>query len=533
MASNQLQIFQQCLKSSTILFNLAILIIFIALCPQQSSQQDMTVQATCDYNYDSKGIYTCDFNISAPVNSTYFLDITGIHLDNHTDADVKAVNIQNATFVSFNEEVMKKFANLMILNFNGGKIQEFSPNSFEACQNLEIITSVLHQVTTFPPQMLKNCKKLRIFDVYGQNLEEVPEDLFGMTENLEEFRLMTFKITSLPEKLLQNMKNLTILGISGNELTELHPNFLIAAVNLEHVDISFNKFEDQLKLTYALNGHPNVKKLFLQYNYFNHFDFRFFSQFQKLEELNIGIIYKNLSDISWKSLPSSMLHLSIDNIAEDILENSLDRLVNLKSLNLSGRGIMNLQKDIFKTLTNLEMLEIFFTNIKSLHPEMFMNLINLSDLKIRNNKIQDLPAGIFASLVNLGIKSDNHGLKMTSNEITRLNADSFGLHPHLRFIEFSGNKINEIEPGIFSKFNSNLTHAYFYINKCVDGKFSGENLDDNDAFSLCFKNWEEIVPTTEATTEDTTPGSAGFNFKKFEIFAIIFIGLLSKLMQNM
>ncbi|KAL7014368.1 hypothetical protein ACKWTF_015889 [Chironomus riparius] len=526
----------QTITNSTACLILTLMFIFLTICPQQTSQQAIiskssVIQSTCIYSYILNNIYSCELQISESLNSMDVLEITGIHLDNQTDADVQIVNYQSIATSYFNGEVLKKFKNLKVLNFYGSGLQAINPNSFVVCSSLETITGLFNQITLLPSEMLKNCENLKAFRLEAYNIFNIPENLFGMTKNLEDFRLTTFNITSLPEKLLQNIKNLTIFDISGNKLTELHPNFLIAAVNLEEVDMSFNNFEDQRKLTYALNGHPNLKKLYLSYNSFKNFDFRFFAQFQMLETLKIGISYQNFTGISWKSLPSSLLYLTVDGIDEELGENSFDHLVNLKSLVLSGSGIEYLHKDTFKALTNLETMEIILTNIKFLHPELFMNLINLSDLNLGYNRIEELPAGIFAPLVNLGIKSDFHGIKMNSNKIERLNAKSFGLHPHLRHLTFYQNIINEIEHGIFRKFNPNLFFVDLQSNKCIDGSFSGENLDDNEAFSLCHKNWNEIVPTTSTTTEATTPGSAGNSFKKFEIFVVIFIGFVKVLMN--
>ncbi|KAL7014370.1 hypothetical protein ACKWTF_015891 [Chironomus riparius] len=520
----------------TILKNFAIICIFLTFHPHSSVQlvevsKLSTIEATCVYKYELDNIYTCDLLSPLYSSSTDILEITVTHLENYTDADVQIVTYRTNQTAYFNGEVLKKFENVKRLNIYGDELQAISQDAFENCQNLETISGHLIPTPSLPPQLFKNCENLKIFRLYASNIQDIPEDLFGMTRSLVEFQFETFNMTSFPEKLFQNMTNLRILDINRNNLTELHPNFLIAAVNLEHVDLSYNKFEDESKLSYALNGHPNLRKLFLHYNNFNIFDFRFFSQFQKLEELNIGNSLRTFSNISWQALPSSLLSLSVSGIGEELPENSFDRLVNLKSLLLSGIGIEHLHKDTFKVLTNLEMLNVISTSIKVLHPELFASLINLSHLDLNGNRIEELPAGIFVQLVNLGIKSDFDGIFLSSNKIERINTNSFGLHPHLSFMSFHQNIINEVEHGLFAKFHPNLIYVDFDNNRCVNGSFSGENLDDNEAFSLCHKNWNEIVSTTSTTTEASTPGSAGNSFKKFEIFVVIFIGFVKVLMN--
>lgn len=500
--------------------------IFLIFSPQVSFQSDQlsTIQAICVYRNEQGIPYTCD--IQSPIYTNYndVLEIIGTHHDGFTDDDVQEVNYNFNGTSYFNGEVMTKFLNMKVLQLYGSGLKEISQNAFNNCANLETLNGLFSYVSTLPAEMLKNCKNLKYLsmDVYG--MQSVPENLFGAIKSLELFRLVTSNITSLPEKLLQNMVNLKVLDLSLNRLTELHPNFLINAVNLEEIDVSFNNFEDQWDLVYALNGHTNLKSLLMGFNSFNNFDFRFFSQFQKLETLKIGTSYWNFSEISWQSFPSSLMYLTVDGIGEEIPENSFDHLVNLKSLTLSGRGIEILHKDTFKVLIFLEYLDVGLTSIKTLHPELFKNLINLSNIDLGFNKIEELPFGIFAPLVRLGWKNNFDGIKMPQNKIERLNANSFGLHPFLRYVSFYQNIINEIEHGIFRKLHPNLINADFRYNRCINDTISGENVDDNKAFSICHKNWEELIPTTSTTTESTTPGGSSKCFQSFEIFVLILVG---------
>jgi Leucine-rich repeat (LRR) protein len=196
---------------------------------------------------------------------------------------------------------------------------------------------------------------------------------------------------------------------------------------------------------------------------------------------------------------------------------------------LSGYDITSFQKDTFKGLEKLEYLFVYDTSLKTLHPELFASQINLRHLQIIRNQIESLPPGIFAPLVNIGINSSSNGIEIRSSKLRRLNADSFGQHPHLQRINFSFNDINEIERGIFSKFHFNMISAGFYGNNCVSQYLSGEDLDNHEELEICFTNWEEIDPnnTTRAPTPTTTPSGCARNFNNFEIFVIIFVGALT------
>lgn len=532
---------------STKLIKFTYLLTILATIPPQSSQSTLKDQFTivtghCIYSRSQQNIYTCTLSDVVILNPTDVLEIVGLHLPGYTDADVQAVNHERSTIAFFNGEILRHFVNLRQIQIGDQGLREFGPNAFDVCPNLEeLVIGLERQVTTFPSQMLRNCEKLQTFVAVLNDLMHIPGDLFGMTRNLVEFNVGSNQLMSIPENLLQNMTNLRIFSIGSNLISQISPNLLRNAVNLEEFLGSGNRFMDQQVIVNVLTGKTNLRRLWLSNNNFVFFDFRFFSQFQSLVDLSIGSnTGTRLTQISWQFLPSSLTTLRVDGIGEEIPGNAFNHLSNLNSLTLSGLGITSLHRDTFSTLSRLEFLSIQNTNLRNLHPDLFINQISLSNLNLNNNQIEELSAGIFSRLVNLGIRSNLHGIRIASNNIQRLNVNSFGQHPHMRHIDFLANRINEIERGIFSRFNQNLIYAGFRLNVCVSQTFFNPvNLDNDDRLTLCFNNWAGIttttaitVPTTTISTTTTlaptitTPGGCGSNYKKLEIFVIIFVGFL-------
>lgn len=523
---------------------LGFILVIFTLFLQETAQQNIIsktadVQGLCNYRYDPKGRYTCDLydvNITSRFDS---LEIISNHLPDHTDDSVKAVIFQNGEVRFLNSEIMKKFKNLEYLEINGKNLQEITENAFEVCEKLQELWIWFNPLTTFQNGAFKNCTNLKVLSAMTLRLNTIPGDLFGATTNLEEFYITSNELTSLPGSLLQNMTKLRNVYIDGNYLTNLSSNFLSNVVNLEKFSIWSNRFQDPLPIMNILNRHINLKEIYLSMNSFTTFNFSFFEKFQKLEILWIGTTSgPKLTNISWQSLPKSLLSLVAEGIGEEIPENSFNQLTNLKSLKLSGSSITNIQRDTFRPLTQLLSLSIQYTNIKSLNPLIFMNLVNLSDLNLSNNKIEELPFEIFGPLRNLGRQSREHGIRMSSNQIQRLNSNSFGRHPFMSSLSFAGNRINSIERGIFSRFNSTIAEADFRLNLCINLTFnSTTNLDFFGDFERCYQNWEAGNATTPLTTvttvpsTSTTPGGCGNNFKEFEVFVIIFVGFVKVLMN--
>lgn len=510
------------------------LFISIVINPHLSSQQTIiskssTIQATCQYYYSNGNLYTCELVVLIPVNSTDVLEITGTHLANHTDADVEAVTHGINVVAYFNGEVLRKFLNLKIISMVGDTLLAINPGAFDVCPKLESLIIDYGKLTSFPPGLLKNCENLKFFELLATKVETFPEDFFGSTKSLEEFNVAVNQLTTLPEKLLQNMENLKSFRIGFNKLKELNSNLFIGNPNLEQVSAYNNEFQDLNDIAFALNGKTNLKYLMLDNNNITNLDFRFFAQFQKLDYLSVGMSWaRKLTNINWHSLPTSLVDLRVYGVGEEIPANGFERLGKLTTLILDGRDFTSFHKDTFKPLNSLVFLYLYDTGLTSLHPELFTNQSNLSNLLIRGSKIEEFPAGIFAPLVSIGIRNINNGIQITGSSIIRLNANSFGEHPHLQNIDFSNNKINEIERGLFSKFHPSLAYAGFYNNDCINKNFAGTDLDNNIEFEQCYKNWEEIDPNNRPTTTGrpaTTPSGSGRNFKIFEVLAIIFVGV--------
>ncbi|KAL7014364.1 hypothetical protein ACKWTF_015885 [Chironomus riparius] len=535
------KILQICQKPAT----LALLMTILAIIPQQSIQSTSIdefniVTGTCTYGYMPLNIYTCTLSNVPILNPTDVLEITGNHLPGHIDADVQAVNHQSSTITFFNGEILRKFVNLRRIQIFEQGLREFGPNAFEFCPHLEeLLTALDPQLTSLPPQMMRNCQNLQSFAVVVHSLVTIPEDLFGTTRSLVEFNVGSNQLSSIPANLLQNMANLRRFNVASNLLSQLSSNLLRNAVNLEEFNVASNRFVDQQIIVNILNGHLNLKRLWLNNNNFILFDFRFMAQFQNLIELSVGSsLGQRLTGISWQSLSSSLTTLRIDGIGEEIPGNAFSQLFNLNSLTFNGPGITSLHRDTFSTLSRLEHLTIQNTNIRTLHPELFLSQASLLNLNLYSNQIESLPAGIFTPLINIGAITSMFGIRLVSNNIQKLNMNSFGQHPHLRHIDFLLNRINEIERGIFGRFATTLNYAGFGSNVCISRTiFNGVNLDNDDRLTLCFNNWAGITTSVAATSttsttvapddiQTTTPNGCGINFRKFEGFVIIFIGFL-------
>lgn len=515
------------LPEINILKSLSSILIFLALLPNPSAQfltinNSSTIEATCSYGYDQQNRYSCELLNAVLRNPNDVLVISGTHLPRHSDIDVEALTHVGASFAQFNGEALRKFVNLKFIDLRRVGIITINENAFEVCGHLEELHMGFNgYIEGLPDGMLRSCENLRIFWAPDLRILSLPDNLFGVSRSLKVFDMSTSSLRSFPDNLLQNMTSLMIFRIPGNFVSYLHPNNFLNAANFEEINIASNNFSNTQEVMNILNGHLGLKRIIISNNYFEIFDFSFLTQFQRLEELSIGG-HLQMSSNSWQLLPSSLVSLTVIQMGENIPHTAFERLQNLTFLSVTGKGITNLHQDTFRTLKNLVELQVILTNITTLHPQLFTSQASLRALILYSNQIEDLPGGVFEPLVNLGLNVSTRNLDLWNNKIQRLSKSAFGHHPHLDFIDFAHNDIDEIERGIFSRFSPIMFRVDFGFNRCISNAFwNVTNVDEIESFQPCFDNFDGIT-----TMPTTTPNGCKLNYIKFELFLIGIVKIL-------
>ncbi|XP_070508350.1 leucine-rich repeat-containing protein 15-like [Chironomus tepperi] len=489
---------------------------------KSSDVQPANVRATCQYGFDGSGRYTCNLFEGTLTHPSDTLTITGTHVPGHGNADVLVVNHQS-TVNRFHGDVLRTFVNLRILRIVNVRMSFIHENAFASCGQLQELNIMSNLVTSLPSQMLRNCVNLRTFDAsLSDNLVTIPGDLFGTNRNLESFVVTAGNLVSFPTNLLENMSNLRVFNVSGNQILSISPNNFRTAQRIEEFGISFNEIIDGQSVMTILSAQPWLRRIRIMNNPFPMPNLNFFQQFQHLVDLAVGG-GQGMTGINWQALPARLTSLGVTGIGEEISATAFNRMTNLTDLLLTGSGITTLPPNIFNGLKWLRRLLIMNTRLTTLHPQLFADLVSLRLLHLNFNQIEELPEGVFSNLGNLGYMEFLHGLFLMNNKLTSIPVNAFGAHPFLRQISFAGNEIDEIERGVFGRFNDVLD-IDLRSNICINEAFTdARNLDQNRRLQTCFDNFAGIGTTT--------PGGSGRNFRVFEVFGIILIGFVGCLMK--
>lgn len=503
---------------------LLILSIFIHNSLQQAViSRSNTVVASCTYQYDLQNRYSCHMTGAIVENPADTLVIVGTHLSGHTDADVTALSHDLfASFTRFNGEALRKFINLRYLDLRRITIVSMAENAFEVCGQLEEIEfGTTSRLRGLPSRLFNNCRNLKTFRDHWGFFESLPDDLFGDSRSLEVFHATSGRIDPFPVNLFQYQTNLRIFVMSGMGLTLFSSAILRNARNLEEINIEFNRIEDAQEVMNVLSGLLTLQRIHIAHNSFPMFSLSFFTRFPRLSGLSVSGGDPS-APISWQSLPSTLTHLSYEEIPENIPAEAFSRLSNLIFLRLTGLGIRTLHPDTFVGLTNLQSLALIQTCITALDSGVFRDLINLRHLGLTFHQFRVLPNGIFAPLSNLTT------LYMFHNKLQRLSMSNFGQHPNLIEIGCSNNEINAIQRGIFGLFSPIMSHVSFNHNDCVHFSASNvSNLDENEAFERCFNHFDGI-PTMRPPfpIPTTTPSGCKINFMSIELILMVFVKIL-------
>lgn len=109
-----------------------------------------------------------------------------------------------------------------------------------------------NQFKALQPNSLREFEKLQTFDLSSNNLSYLFDGSLDFFTNLKQLYLSHNEITEIEPNVFLPMKNLNILNLANNKISK--DDFLIHLTQLNHLDISFNQFQ-QLNLSHFVELH--------------------------------------------------------------------------------------------------------------------------------------------------------------------------------------------------------------------------------------------------------------------------------------
>jgi len=138
--------------------------------------------------------------------------------------------------------------------------------------------------------------------------------------------------------------------------------------------------------------------------------------------------------------------LDVSNPGNTVIINQLDRLSDIKSLNLFSLNVVAISDYAFYSLANLRFLNLASNNISRINYYSFIGLVNLEVLNLDNNTISTITDGMLDYLPKI-----KH-LILSRNIISSVSKAAFSSNT-LITINLQFNLLSYIDPGTFNNLN--------------------------------------------------------------------------------
>ncbi|KRY65055.1 Slit -like protein 2 protein [Trichinella pseudospiralis] len=395
---------------------------------------------------------------------------------------------------------MRGLSSLRILNLQHNRLETIGTGVFESLlhlQELNLRGNQLAVVYTLPPGVVH-------LDLSANRLLTGPVGLERLTNlqklNLSVNRIETFNlINSSPFdslRILDLSKNhltnfnvggtadgdgrpaaQTLSNVTTSNLQQLYLNdnrldkidFGRSLVSLRRLDLSRNLLASTFELSGAglLEHMPSLRELYLSGNGIGHLDEDAFVDLPQLS--SVALDHNRLLEVpaALSILPNlTAVDLSHNRIVH-LGPNSLDGPASLRWLNLSGNGLMQVDRRAFGAVHGLRVLDLSYNAIEQLSTSCFDEAVNLRELHLQGNQL----ASLHGVLVNL---------------------------PALRSVDLSSNRLSTLDLGLLpaelerlQAGNNNLRKVTYFIrrlrtssSKLRYADFSNNSLKTLDANSL-------------------------------------------------
>ncbi|ERN09758.1 probable LRR receptor-like serine/threonine-protein kinase At3g47570 isoform X1 [Amborella trichopoda] len=387
-----------------------------------------------------------------------------------------------------------KCSKLRVLNLHENQFRGSFPSEFDQLKDLEFLSIYNNRLTgNIPPSLgnltsltflslsrnrfygtipesLGKLKKLWKLQLCGNNLTgTVPPSLYNISSLLY-FSLTNNKIQgSLPHDMGFKLPNLQELLFGGNRFHGVFPVSLTNATGFRVLDLSANNLVGPLPLMFG--NWPNLTRLNLERNGFSSSEEKglsFIDSLSNCTKLEILSVFSNrLTGILPGSVSSLSTQLSQflmgDNHISGSLPTDLDKLINLKSLDLSSNLLSGTIPTSIGSLKNLQILFLNKNQFSGEIPCSIGEITGLTKLDLSNNRLSGrIPK-------NLGRYRNIMILSLSANELNgTIPEEIFSLSSLAEALNLSSNSLSGILPLQFG--NLNMVQAIDLSRNRISGR---------------------------------------------------------------
>jgi Leucine-rich repeat (LRR) protein len=365
------------------------------------------------------------------------IDSTFLGRDSEDFSNLTHFVMHYTKLTKIKEEQFVKAVNLETLDLSRNKIELVAERAFIKLHKLTILNLQSNQIKSLPMGAFADLPFLSELNLGYNRLTWFDFSIVKQNLQLKKLEINQNPITNVTTS-QQYSSNLTYIDMSMNSLTSLPMENLPVCLNLQTLNLDFNKIQHvndnafigfHSLTTLGLNAFAdlsNLSELNLANNHLTSFDFAIVKQNPQLKKLEINANFM-------KNLTTSQQYSS-----------------NLTYIDLGWNSLTSLPMENLPVFLNLQTLELEKNQIQHVNDNAFIGFHNLTTLDLRQNKIQILPMGAFADLPNLS------ELNLANNHLTSFDFAIVKQNPQLKKLEINANYITNVTTS--QQYSSNLTY---------------------------------------------------------------------------
>lgn len=321
----------------------------------------------------------------------------------------------------------------------------------------------------------------------GMGISEVNSMFRLKIPNLKWLVLDNNNIDTIKPGAFGSFANLTYISLAGNRIQMFNSLAFANLEKLEVLDLDRNNMQNNRLDCDTFGQLPALKRLYLRNCEISSFD--------ACQE-NLSHLYLSHNRLRmFYSNASSLTHLYLDN--NELNYVSLSQLRSLTYLELQNNQIKRIvrrsevapayyvkmrrhgyyEDDISTALflddaVVLQNLKVSDNQLSRIDPDTFSETESLVNIDLTKNQIGEVFAGTFNDLLFL------EKILLDSNQIREINRRAFVNLPNLRIISLKNNWISDLDEDAFTKLNSTANEVYLFldnnkIHTLRRGSFSG------------------------------------------------------------
>ncbi|XP_068525299.1 leucine-rich repeat-containing G-protein coupled receptor 5 isoform X2 [Anas acuta] len=383
--------------SSAIFLLLALLLLFLASCPQRgargSGQRPRGCPAPCRCEQEGMLLRAdcSDMGLTAvPADLSAFTSYLDLSMNNITKLPSNPVH--NLRFL---EE----------LRLAGNGLTYIPKGAFAGLFSLKVLMLQNNQLRQVPTEALQNLHSLQSLHLHNNRIYSLGKKCFDGLHSLETLDLNYNSLDEFPTA-IRTLTNLKELGFHSNNIKSIPERAFVGNPSL--ITIHFYDNPIQLVGKSAFQHLPELRTLTLN-GASQITEFPDLTGTTSLESLTLtGAQITSLPKSACDQLPNlQVLDLSY-NLLEDLP--CFTACKKLQKIDLHHNEIDEIKADTFRQLAALRSLDLAWNKIKIIHPNAFSSLPSLIKLDVSSNLLSSFPVTGLHGLTHLKL-TGNHALQ--------------------------------------------------------------------------------------------------------------------------